>query len=68
MAHKHCHRGALQIIRGIKTKLCLISRMEGAGNPHDPVRALLFLMGLPQRRAVFEQWRGAAPAGRVQKH
>jgi len=25
-------------------------------------------MGLPQRRAVFEQWRGAAPGGRVQKH
>jgi len=29
MAHEHCHCGAQQIIRGIKTKLYLISGMEG---------------------------------------
>lgn len=40
----------------------------GAGNPPDPVKALLVLMGLPQRKALLEERRGAAPEGRVQKH
>lgn len=28
-AHSHCHHGAQWPIKGIKTKRCLISRMEG---------------------------------------
>lgn len=40
----------------------------GAGAPPDPVKALQILMGLPQRKTLLEQQRGAAPEGRVQKY